>query len=548
VHRVMRTTLAALVATAVLLIGCTKVDRPQTAANGRHPWTHPGHLTIGTAGEEPDNLNEMYAHTDASDQLATLIYEPLFRYDRTGDFIPAAAPEMPTLRKGGISANGTTVEIHFRKGLRWADGEAYDGRDFVFTWHAVMNPANNVKLRIGWDDIAGIDLSADNLTATVHLRQVYSGVLGIFGPAGGAAYPPLPAHALAKLPDLNHAPFNAKPLSSGPFAVTRWNHGSSIELAANPNYWRGKPGLQSITYKIVPNADTLFNELKTHEVDVYEAMPESQIPQIDSLVGYTISKHVVANYRRLEFNTAKPNLSDVRVRKAIAMAIDFDRINNTIYHGYNMRAVSDILPSSWAAPNGIESYPYDRVAAKKLLDDAGWRAGSDGVRAKNGVPLTFSVSTTPSKPANVQAEVQMQQELKVLGIQLEIKNYPPSLLFSREGPVYTGKFDSEFTIATNGPDPDNEGLWSGKFIPPRGANTTWLNDPVLTRDSHAALLTFDRAKRKALYQEMAVRIHALAPVVYLYWQNEFDAVNGDLKNWKPASYISNYWNCWEWTI
>ena len=539
---------ALFAACGIMLGACTKADQGQTAAGGRHPWTRPGHLTIGTAGEEPDSLNEMYAHTDATDQLANLIYEPLFRYDQNGDFVPAAATEVPTTQNGGISSDGKTVVIHIRKGLKWADGEPYDGRDFVFTWRAVMNPANNVKLRIGWDDITRIDLAPDNLTATVHLKQVYSGLLGIFGPAGGAAYPPLPAHLLAKLPDLNRAPFNAHPLSSGPFAVTRWNHGSSIELAANPNYWRGKPGLASITYKVVPNADTLFNELKTHEVDVYEAIPESQIPQVDSLAGYTVSKHVVANYRRLEFNTSKPNLSDVRVRKAVAMGIDWDRINKTIYHGYNMRAVADILPTSWAAPAGIKNYPYDPVAAQKLLDDAGWRVGPGGVRTKNGVPLAFSVSTTPSKPANVQAEVQMQQELKPLGIQLEIKNYPPSLLFSREGPVYTGKYDSEFTIATNGPDPDNEALWSGAFIPPRGSNTTWLNDPVLTRDSHAALLTFDRAKRKALYQHMAVRIHDLVPVVYLYWQNTFDAVNSDLKNWKPASYISNYWNCWEWTI
>jgi len=541
-----RVAAAVLAAFTVLLGACTKVDQGPTA--GKHnPWTHPGHLIIGTAGEEPDNLNEMFAHTDATDQLANLIFEPLFRYDPNGDFVPAAAVRVPTTENGGISKDGKTIVVTFRKGMKWSDGEPYDGRDFVFTWHAAMNPANNVKLRNGWDDITAIDLSPDALTATIHLKQVYSGLLGIFA-YGGAAYPPLPAHVLAKLPDINHAPFNTKPISSGPFVVARWNHGSSLELEPNPYYWRGKPGLQAITYKIVPNADTLFNELKTHEVDVYESIPEVQIPQLEGLSGYAVTKQLVANYRRLEFNTARPNLSDVRVRKAIAMAIDWDRMNQTIYHGYNVRAVSDLLPSNWAAPVGIKNYPYDLAAAKKLLDDAGWAAGPGGVRAKNGVPLVLSVSTTPSKPANVQAEVQMQQQLKDAGVQLEIKNYPTSLLFSREGPIYTGHFDTEFTIATNAPDPDNEGLWSGKFIPPHGANTSWLNDPVLTEGSHDALLTFDRAKRKAYYQRMAERIHELVPVVYLYWQNSFTAVNSDLKNWKPASYISNYWNCWEWTI
>ncbi|HEY0381806.1 MAG TPA: peptide ABC transporter substrate-binding protein [Candidatus Elarobacter sp.] len=543
----MHKLLAVVAVCSVVLSACTKADQSTTTAGGKHPWTHPGHLVIGSAGEEPDSLNEMFAHTDAADQLANLIYEPLFRYDPKGEFLPAAATEVPTTRNGGISKDGKTIILHFRKGMTWSDGAPYDARDLQFTWRAVMNPANNVKQRNGWDDITALDVAPDNLTATLRLKQVYSGLLGIFA-FGGAAYPPLPAHALAKLPDLNHAPFNTHPLSSGPFVLTAWNHGSSLELAANEHYWRGKPGLQSITYKIVPNADTLFNELKTHEVDVYESIPEAQIPQLGSVHGYTVGKHLLANYRRLEFNTARPNLSDVRVRRAIAMAVDWDRMNRTIYHGYNIRAVSDLLPGHWAAPKGITNYPYDPAAAKKLLDEVGWKADANGVRRKNGAPLAFSVSTTPSKPANVQAEVQMQQQLKDLGVQLEIKNYPTSLLFSREGPIYTGHFDTEFTIATNAPDPDNEGLWSGKFIPPHGANTSWLNDPVLTRDSHEALLTFDVAKRKAYYQEMAQRVHELVPVVYLYWQNSFNAVNSDMTNWKPASYISNYWNCWEWTI
>jgi peptide/nickel transport system substrate-binding protein len=542
----MSRALALFAVCAVLLGACTKADQT-TTSSGRHPWTHPGRLIIGVAGEEPDGLNEMFAHSDATDQVSNLIYEPLFRYDPNGDFVPAAATEVPTPQNGGISADGKTIVLHIRKGMKWSDGAPYDGRDLVFTWHAAMNPANNVKLHNGWDDITSMTLSPDNLTATIKLKQVYSGLLGIFA-FGGAAYPPLPAHVLEKLPDINHAAFNAQPISSGPFVLKKWNHGSSLEFVANPNYWRGKPGLDAITYKIVPNADTLFNQLKTHEVDVYESIPEAQIPQLDSVTGYNVAKQLVANYRRLEFNTSKPYLADVRVRKAIAMAVDWDLMNKTIYHGYNVRAVSGLLPGHWAAPVGIGSYPYDPAAAKKLLDAAGWTVGANGVRAKNGIQLAFSVSTTPSKPANVQAELQMQQQLKGINVPLEIKNYPPSLLFSREGPIYTGKFDSEFTIATNAPDPDDEGLWSGKFIPPRGANTSWLNDPVLTQTTHDALLTFDRAKRKALYQREAERIHELVPVVYLYWQNSFNAVNSDLKNWKSASYISNYWNCWEWSI
>jgi peptide/nickel transport system substrate-binding protein len=536
--------LAAWIACALLLSGCAKVD--QGSIGGRHPWTRPGHLIIGTAGEEPDTLDKLFANTDAADQVSQFLFEPLFRYGPTGEYLPAAAVVVPTLQNGGIAAGGKTITLHLRPGMTWSDGAPYDGRDLVFTWKAVMNPRNNTRLTNGWDDITAMDLHGTD-TVVVHLKQPYGGILGIFA-VGGAGYPPLPAHLLARLPDLNHAPFNSHPISSGPFVLTAWNHGSSLEFAANPRYWRGRPGLDRITYRVIPNADTLFNALQTHEVDIFDSVTENQIGRLSMLKGYAVSKQLVANLRRWQFNTSKPQLSDPRVRLAAAEAVDWNRINRTIYHGYNQRAVSDVFPLSWAAPHGITAPKHDLADAARLLDAAGWKMTADGTRAKGGTPLSFTVSTTPAKPANVEAELQMQQDLRAIGIDLAIKNYPTSLLFAQTGPIYSGKFDSEFTIETDAPDPDNEGLWSGKFIPPHGANTSWLNDPVLTQTSHDAILTFDRAKRRALYQREAERVRALTPAVFLYWQNSYAAVNSDLRNWKPAAYISDFWNCWEWKI
>jgi peptide/nickel transport system substrate-binding protein len=542
----MHKLLAVFAACAVLLGACTKADQSTTTAGGRHSWTRPGRLIIGAPGEEPDTLNKLFANTDAADQVAQFISEPLLRYGQSGEYLPAAATEVPSLQNGGIGKDERTITLHIRKGMKWSDGAPYDGRDLVFTWHAVMNPRNNTRLTTGWDDIASMDLP-DPHTVIVHLKKPYGGILGIFA-CGGGGYPPLPAHVLQDLPDLNHAPYNSKPISSGPFVLTAWNHGSSLEFDPNPYYWRGKPGLAHVTYRVVPNADTLFNLLETHDVDVFDSVNENQIDRLKELTGFTVTKRLIANVRRLQFNTSKPQLSDPRVRLAIGEAIDWDRINTTIYHGYNQRAATDIFPLSWAAPSGIAPIKHDIAHARQLLDAAGWVAAANGTRAKSGVPLEFSVSTTVSKQANIQAELQMQQQLRAIGVTLDIRNYTTSVLFAQTGPVYSGKFDSEFTIETQGPDPDNEGQWSGKMIPPHGANTSWLNDPILTETSHDSNMTFDRAKRKALYQRQAGRVHELTPAVFLYWQNSFAAVNSDLKNWKPASYISSYWNCWEWTI
>jgi peptide/nickel transport system substrate-binding protein len=528
---------------ALCAAGCTRVDT--TAANGLHPWTQPGNLRLAST-EEPDSLNKLFANSDASDQVANLISAPVFRYDDRGDYLPEMALTVPTLANGGISRDGKTIVLHLRRGMRWSDGAPLDARDLRFTWQAVMNPRNDTRLRAGWDDITAIDLPDDD-TAVVHLREPYAAILGIFA-LGGAGYPPLPAHLLAGLPDLNHAPFNEHPISSGPYVLVAWNHGASLEFDANPRYWRGKPAIAHITYRIISDADTLFDALKTHEVDVdVDSVTESQIARIGTLSGYATQKRLVANYRHLTFDCARPALSDVRVRRAIAEAVDWGRMNATVFHGYNERATSDILPTSWAAP-AIPPYPYDLADAKRLLAAAGWTPGPDGVRRRDGARLELDVSTTPSKPANVQAEVQMQQELRAAGIDLRIKNYPTSLLFAQDGPLYGGRYDMSLTIDTNAPDPDNEGEWSGAFIPPRGANTTFLNDPVITATSHAAARTFDRAARKALYAREEARIHALVPAVFLYWQTAYAVYNSDLKHYRAAQYLSSNWNAWQWSF
>jgi peptide/nickel transport system substrate-binding protein len=301
-----------------------------------------------------------------------------------------------------------------------------------------------------------------------------------------------------------------------------------------------------VTYRVIPSADTLFTALQTHDIDVVDTVAENQIDRLASLDGYVAQRRLVANWRHLDMNCAQPLLADVRVRRAIAEAIDWDRMNLTIYHGYNRRAVSDIAPNSWAAPS-IPPVRYSLADAKHLLAAAGWIPGADGIRTRNGVPLAIDVSTTVSKPANIQAELQMQQQLRAAGIALTIKNYPTSLLFAQNGPLYSGRYDLSLTIDTNAPDPDNEGLWSGAFIPPHGGNTSFLRDPIITATSHLAAHTVDRAARRALYQREEERIHELVPTVFLYWQIAYAAVNGDLKHYRAAQYISSNWNAWEWS-
>ena len=185
-------TLAALLS-AVLLVSCTK----QTVAsngNQRNPWTIPGTLRVGS-DEEPDSLNLMYAHTAATDVLSGLMFSFILRYDRNGNYVPDLATAVPTVRNGGISADGSRIVVHLRKGVTWADGAPLTANDWLFTYSAVMNPHNNVKTRYGWDSIASAT-APDPYTIVIRLKKPNVNVLGILA-MGGAGYPPMPAPSFA---------------------------------------------------------------------------------------------------------------------------------------------------------------------------------------------------------------------------------------------------------------------------------------------------------------------------------------------------------------
>jgi peptide/nickel transport system substrate-binding protein len=529
---------------AVLLLAACTRNLAGGGAGGRNPWTIPGVLRIGEQ-QEPDSLNLMFGNNASSDAVNVLLYSPLLRLDANGTLMPDLATQVPTLANGGISKDQRTITIHLRKGVVWSDGAPLTAADWLFTYHAVFNPRNNVKSRYGWDDIASAS-AQDPYTIVIHLKKTSVAALDVLT-MGGSAYPPLPAHLLAKLPDINTASINSHPISSGPYLLKSWQHESQLIFVPNPHYWRGAPKLQELVWKIVPDTNTLLSELRTHEIDLYPNVDENSIAELSKIPGIRVVHRLVANWRHLDMNCSRPLLADVRVRRAIAAGVDWKHLVDTVYHGYDQLAVSDIFPQSWAAPS-LMPYSYDPARARALLAQAGWRSGPDGILTKNGRRLRLELSATISAKSNEQAEVVIQSALKAIGIGVEIHNYPSSYFFAENGPLYTGKYDLEYSIDTNGADPDNSGWWNASFIPPHGADTTWTDDPIVNQTSGAAASTFDQAARKALYQREERRLREIDPTIFIYWETAYYGINTDVRHFVPAAYLADTWNAWQWQI
>lgn len=519
----MRRVLAALLA-ILAFASCSR---------GVSRGTIPGTLRLGEI-DEPDSMNLMYGNNSATDIATALVYSFLLRVDDEGNLIPDLATAVPTRANGGISADGKTITIHLRHNARWSDGAPLTAADWLFTLREVRNPRNTLKSTYGWDGIASAN-APDPYTLVIHFTHPSVAAFDVLT-MGGTAYPPLPSHLLAALPDLNHAAINAAPVSSGPFVLTRWNHGGSLVFTANPTYWRGKPKLDEIVWKVVPDSNTLFNQLRAHEIDCYPGVDSNQALQLASIPGIVVRHRSIANWRHLGINMSRPYLSDMRVREALAEGIDWKRINETVYHGINRLAVSDIFPESWAAP-ALPPYRYDPAGARALIAAAG-----------NGKTIPLTISATVSAKSNEQSEVLMQSMLRPLGIDLTIRNYPASVMFAQNGPLYTGNYDLEWSIDTNGADPDNAGLWASAYIPPHGANTSWLRDPLVDQLAAAAASTYDVATRKRLYQREEARLRADVPAVFFYWSTQYYGLNPDFKGFKPAAFLADTWNAWEWSI
>lgn len=534
----------ALAGAALVASGCTHQSAAGYGAS-RNAWTVPGVLRIGQA-EEPDSLNLMYAHSAAADEISGLLFSFLLRYDAEGNYVPDLATAVPTRGNGGISPDGKTIVVHVRRGVRWSDGAPLTAADWLFTYRAVRNPRNNVKTRYGWDDLASA-AAPDPYTLVLRLKRPSVTVLGILA-MGGAGYPPMPAHLLSHVTDLNQAAFNSSPLSSGPYLLKAWNRGSSLDFVPNPRYFRGAPQLREVQWRIVPDVNTLFSQLQAHELDVVPNVPTNDVGRLRGMSGIVIKRQLTANWRHLGINTSRPPLDDVRVRRAIELAVNWKRINDTVYRGINLPAVSDIFPKSWAAPN-LVPYRYDLGRARRLLDQAGWRHETGtAVRQRGGTALRLTISATLGHQENEESEVLIQSMLRDAGIDIQIRNYPANQMFAQNGPLYRGTYQLEWSIDTNGPDPDNAGNWNGAFIPPNGANTSWLNDSIVNATSAAAERTYDRAARKALYQREEQRLRELVPAVFFSWERSYTAVNSDVKGYVPAAFIGDTWNAWQWSV
>lgn len=500
--------------------------------------------------EEPDTLSPIVSQEAVTTDADNLVFDGLIRYDRHGELIPDLATAVPSRANGGISSDGRTITYHLRRGVRWQDGAPFTARDVIFTWHALMNPRNDVPTRVGYDQIASIT-APDPYTVVVHLKRPYAPAIYLFRCANQGAI--VPAHLLERYRDLNRVAFNEHPIGTGPYRVISWSHGQRLRFEANPYYWK-HPKIRRIDWIFIHDTNTLLNALRTHEIDVYPSVPAQQVPLIESVRGVRVESAATAHWEHLNFNLRPGSgpQAELAVRRAMVLGLDERAVYGAIYHGEGGLGPTDQAPSLWAFDPAVHYYPFDPAAARALLRRAGWRPAKDGYRYRNGHRLTVEISTVSGVQNREAFEVVYQQEMRAIGIDLRVKNAPAQTLFAPAGAgglIFSGRYQvALFAWEDAIPDPDDQTFVGPHALPPKGQNASWYVDPQVGRWGEEALRTYDRGKRRQLYfKEQRALIRDL-PFYTLDWLPQIDAASADLHGLHPVPVGSDFYNVADWSL
>lgn len=348
-------------ALAVLLAACSTPSAPggEGAAAGTS-------IVIGAA-YEPDHLNPLLGYAPNG---ASKLFDGLVDRDADLSLRPALAAELPR-----VSPDGLTWTADLRPGVEFSDGTALTADDVVFTYEAVTNPATASPIAADFDALESVRAVDDD---TVEFRLKYP-----YQPWGQRlALGVVPRAALAGQ-DLQSAPFNREPVGTGPYRLVEWRSGERMVLQANPDHYRGAPAVTDVTLVFADDDNVRAQRMAAGEFDA-TVLPPRLARTYESEPGYRVVTSRSADYRGLGLPSDWPITSTPDLRRAVNLALDRQAMVDTVLAGRGRPAATPVSPAleQWHEPTA--TFAHDPDEAGRLLDAAGWRAGSDGVRTRDG--------------------------------------------------------------------------------------------------------------------------------------------------------------------
>jgi peptide/nickel transport system substrate-binding protein len=439
-----------------------------------------------------------------------------------------------------------TITYRIRPEARWSDGVPISADDFHYLWRH-LNGADrrtDAFTTTGYDRIEQVTGSGDGRTVTVVFKRRFADWRSLFANL-------LPAHHLRRQPGgwnngLDEHP--EKIPSGGPFEVAGFRPGETVTLRRNDQYWGPKARLDQIVIRLVPDADAQLDALRNHEADLIRPQPTTDlVNHVRKLPGVRSQARPTLGFEHLTFNLEHPVLADLAVRQAIATAIDtgqlVDRLLRPVDAGARPLGNRIWLASQQPYQDHAGGYGRgDTEAAKRLLERAGWRLGTDGVYAKDGRRLRLRWSTFTGDERRKAEGVLLQAQLAKAGIRLDLASAPPPLFWKW---VDKGNFDiADFAWIRN------PFVLSGSqdtYGTAGSTNHGGFSDPEVDDLFQRASGELDPARAADLGNEIDRRLWAQLPSIPLYQLPGFLAWRQDLLNVEPNTTTEGpFWNAGTW--
>jgi peptide/nickel transport system substrate-binding protein len=461
--------------------------------------------------------------------LGPLTQGYLFLVDERGRLVPDRALRVPTRENGLISPDGRTITYEIRTG-RWSDGAPFDARDVAFTADALRNPRTAVPDTSAVAPIAALTVPRPD-RLVVRLKRPFAPFVSSFLTLGANdPFAILPRHVAAAYASLDRSSLDDRPVGLGPFRLAAWRRGERLEFERNPYAWR-RARSPRVVVQIQPAAQTRLVLALAGQLD---AVPLSGL-QIDAARGRLRTVAATTNLvDYLQFDVRRPALTDARVRRALAAAIDRARLARTIYRGALVPSDGVQLDAGFAASRRLPA--FDPAAAARVLAP---------------LHLTLDLAIAGDWRQSASAAVQIAADLRRAGVAANVRSYGEATFWGAKdagGILEGGRYDVALTSWSPALDPDRSYLFGCAALPPGGGNSMGWCSPAYDREEAAGAAVYERARRVPHYRAAGDLLARDVPVVPLGFERSVYAVAPRLHGFRPNPLGRDFWNAWEWSV
>ncbi|HSJ26010.1 MAG TPA: ABC transporter substrate-binding protein [Longimicrobiales bacterium] len=447
------------------------------------------------------------------------LFTPLISYDE--DLHP-----QPFLAESWELLGDTGIVFRLRQDVRWHDGQPVTAHDVLFTFEVAKNPES--ASLVGSSFLAEVESARvldDHTIAFSFVRPHAQAIENFY-------WAPAPRHLLQDVApaELRNAPFNRQPVGSGPFRFGSWRANEQLVLERNPDFPEalgGPAAADRVVFRIIPESSTMLTELFTGSIDVDIPVTPEQVRQIESNGETELFSFPGRSFHYIGWNNARPPFDDARVRRAMTMAINRQEVIDALLYGQGQLATGPIPPWHPLDP-GVDPLPFDPDAAGRLLEEAGWTPGPDGIRRNaQGQPLSFTMMSSDDALRRAVVEV-VQNQLRRVGadVQVRVTEFQTMLQNHRNrdfDAVFTNWSLDNFNMASA---PMSLFHTSQAEIE-QSPNRSSVRIPQLDAAMERAMLSPSESDQQAAWAEFTRVLQEEQPFTFMFWLNELAAA----RNW-----------------